>query len=54
LIPKGTLRIACPPGLHRATYARLIREYNPRWSRSTSSLRYSALRTLWTVTWCRR
>jgi len=28
LTPKGTLRIACPPGVHRATYARLIREYN--------------------------
>jgi hypothetical protein len=28
LTPKGTLRIACPPSVPRATYARLIREYN--------------------------
>jgi len=28
LIPTETLRVACPPGLHRATFGRLIREYN--------------------------
>ncbi len=28
MIPTGTLRVICAPGLHRATYARLIREYN--------------------------
>jgi hypothetical protein len=28
LIPSGPLQVPCPPGLHRATYERLIREYN--------------------------
>ncbi len=28
LIPSRPLQVRCPPGLHRATYGRLIREYN--------------------------
>jgi excisionase family DNA binding protein len=28
LIPTETRRVACPPGLHRATFGRLIRQYN--------------------------
>ena len=28
LIPTETLHVRCPPGLHRATYERLVRHYN--------------------------
>ena len=27
-LPTGAAAVPCPPGLHRATYRRLIREYN--------------------------
>ena len=27
-LPTGAVAVPCPPGLHRATYRRLIREYN--------------------------